>query len=237
MAFHLRQFPGNPIDPQLRRIFKLGHRVEDIVIEDVLDAIREKGWEVEFFPTDPKTGKQFHFEDYEGFLVAHPDGMFVFADEQKMLAEIKSMNADKWTECNEVGVQKSHPKYYAQMQTQMHIAEINATLFISYNKNTSEYLLQTVEYDPLVANALMARVELVLANQARKARTEKGGICHWCPMSGACWDGVIGKIACSNCAHSEARPGGWWCHKHRAAATSPCPQHQVYRPLPKTGSA
>ena len=46
-AYSLRGFPNDTIQPKLKRIFKLGHILEDIVVKDIKEKADVRVWEVD----------------------------------------------------------------------------------------------------------------------------------------------------------------------------------------------
>ena len=149
IAYSLRGFPNNPIGHKLRRIFRDGHRIEDDVVRDIKKtgvAVMEK---------DPFTGKQWAFDGFGGHATGHADGMIGPIDGDSMLLEIKSMNDNKFKEFSTKGVKYSHRHYYSQVQFMLGLGKLKECVFISYNKNTSDYCSEIVQYDEFFYNCLL----------------------------------------------------------------------------------
>ena len=236
LGFTLREFPGNPFPPHLLRIFELGHKIEDIVVSDIM-ATLEKDQDFIFEPVDPKTGRQWDHRMFGGHFVCHPDGRIRFPDGRQWMVEIKSMNEKKWEDCDRRGVAMSHPSYYDQMQTQMGMSGSSATLFVSYNKNTSAYVVQVIDFDLIHYSSLLARVEIAMdGQQSMKKSPSKKGWCNWCSKSEACWEGSIPDTKrCQNCQHASAqKDGDWWCLKHETKANDVCSSHTWWEPKRKS---
>ena len=110
LAFSHRGYPNTPPDEQLKRIFRDGHRIEDLVVKDMTKA------GIHVMEKDPMTGKQWRYTDYEGNSMGNADGIVELHDGSSAILEIKSMNDQKFKEFLKKGVKTSHPMYYAQMQ-------------------------------------------------------------------------------------------------------------------------
>ena len=65
-AYSLRGFPNDVAEPKLKRIFKLGHILEDIVVKDIKEKADVRVWEV-----DGLTGRQHTYEQLGGHVVCH----------------------------------------------------------------------------------------------------------------------------------------------------------------------
>ncbi|MFO0448260.1 MAG: hypothetical protein ACK52I_06285, partial [Pseudomonadota bacterium] len=88
VAFSLRGFPEDPIEPRVRRIFKLGHIIEDMVVAD----LKKAGFHV--YDRDSLTGKQYAYSEHGGHVRAHADGLIDLGDGELRVLEIKSVNAE-----------------------------------------------------------------------------------------------------------------------------------------------
>jgi hypothetical protein len=231
LALSMRGFPDDQPHPRLRRIFRLGHVVEDEVIAD----LKKAGFDV--LERDQITGKQFEFKAYGGHVSSHADGIIDMGDLGPWLLEVKTMNADKWTKFKEMGVKISHPLYFSQMQTMMGLSGMRKALFIAYNKNTSEYATEEVEFDEFYWFAIKARIEQIMAGNAKRiGAAPDDWRCKGCFKRSACWGVKAPEIMCPTCAHAvpDIMSNGWVCAKHGRMATTPCADHTPYTPKAKT---
>lgn len=229
LSLSMRGFPDNPVDPRLKRIFGLGHHLEDVVVRD----LRKAGLTI--FEVDGLTGRQYAIEAYGGHFRAHMDGQVIEGADVGGL-EVKSMNANKWEDFKKNGVRQSHIGYFLQMQAMMHFGKFPWFLFIAYNKNTSEYWCQIVEYDEMEGWSIEARIENVIDNNAmRVSKDEADWRCRSCFKSESCWGGNGVEMACRTCAFSVAdvKAGGWWCQKHSKKAVDVCGDWQRFEPKDK----
>ena len=232
IAFSLRGFPNNPPTPRLKRIFRLGHILEDEVVRDLKVKADIRVWE-----KDGLTGKQHTYEELGGHVVCPMDG-HIQLDESKEdlhVLEIKSMNDASWKKFQKEGVKKSHPRYYSQLQMMMGMSQMRTSFFIAINKNTSEYHSEIVDYDDLEFMFIKERIERVLLNKARKiSNDETDWRCRGCFKRGACWGQIDVPKSCTTCKFAIAKSDGdWHCQKHGRSARELCNFYELYEPLPK----
>jgi len=226
IAFNLRGFPNKEPDAKLKRIFGLGHKIEDMVVADLKKA-GYAVWEV-----DALTGKQYTYSDFGGHVVCHTDGMIEIEDEL-MILEIKSMNDASFTKFVNLGVKQSHPQYFGQVQMMMGMARMQSSLFIAYNKNTSAYHCEVVEFDQFEFGFIRQKVGLALSGEVIKiAKDETDWRCRFCFKSDACWGHVEVPALCQTCTHSSpTEDGGWYCNmKGRPIPDYPCDDWQQFKP-------
>lgn len=228
LAFSLRGFPDNPTQARLKRIFRLGYKIEDEVVAD----LKRAGLGV--MERDGLTGKQYAFQEHGGHVRGHADGMIELGDEVVLL-EIKSMGDGPFGKYKSGGVKNSHPKYYDQCQMMMGLSGTRKCLFIAYCKNNSEYHVEFIEFDVFEYSFLQTKIETVMRGEARKISVdETDWRCRDCSKSDVCWKQSPVQTACRTCAH--ARPiddGSWWCGLHDFDCKDPCSDWARYEPLPK----
>lgn len=230
LAYSLRGFPNTDPDPRLKRIFRLGHILEDEVVRDLKLKADVRVWE-----KDGLTGRQHTYSELGGHVVCHMDGHIELDDGVLRVLEIKSMNEASFKKFQKDGVKISHPRYYAQLQMMMGMSNIPSSFFISVCKNNSEYHAEIVEFDELEWSYIRQRVERVLANQAAKISVdETDWRCRGCFKRGVCWEGAEVPKTCMTCQHAFAnRQGSWHCSKHDEEAVAACDQYQKYEPIPR----
>lgn len=229
LAFSLRGFPEVPPPARLKRVFLLGHRLEDQVVKDLKQKADVRVWEV-----DGLTGRQFAYEAWGGHISSHADGHIEIGEEM-MLLEVKSMNAASFAKFKDKGVKRSHPQYFAQVQMMMGMSGLERSFFIAYCKDNSEYHAEIVDRDELEIAFIESRVERVLRGDIRKiSEDETDWRCRGCFKRGVCWHGQEVPKTCQTCAHARPRcDGGWWCRKHSKPAEQACGDWERFEPKPK----
>jgi len=230
IAFNLRGFPNVEPDPRLKRIFQLGHILEDEVVKDLKKKADIRVWEV-----DGLTNRQHTYEAWGGHIVCHMDGHVELDDGVVRVLEIKSMNDASFNKFKKNGVKSSHPQYFGQVQMMMGMSDMTQTLFIAINKNNCEYHAELVDYDEFEFAHIKERIERVVLGKARKISDDgTDWRCRGCFKRGVCWEGMDIPVRCGTCRFSSAHPSGaWHCDKHDKEANGPCADYETYEPLPK----
>jgi hypothetical protein len=226
IAFSFRGYPDTAPDSRLKRIFRDGHRIEDVVIRDM----RKAG--VHVMEKDPLSGKQWQFKGYGGLVMGNADGLME-VDGETIGVEIKSMNDNKHKEFVKKGIKTSHPHYFDQMQFMMGLSGIKSFVMVAYNKNTSAYHHEYVEYDEFRYAYLTTKVERVISNQAKKcSEDETDWRCRGCFKRDACWQGLEpAEKNVRTCGNAYAHEDGTFsCSKCDAEV---CTDWTIYKPLPK----
>lgn len=226
LGYSLRGFPDDEPAPKTQRIFALGHKLEDLIIED----LKRSG--ITVLDRDPETDWQFAYQKYGGHIRGNVDGQIEVADGELALLEIKSMNAAKWRAFVKKGVAESHPQYVAQMQTYMGLGGFEKAVLLGYNKDTSEYHCEVVEFDLIEFHALMARAERIMGGHApRVTDNEDDWRCKFCFKRGACREGRLPDKDCATCLHSLAQDDGrWYCTAKQETAQELCDEYSVWEP-------
>ncbi|WP_419833687.1 YqaJ viral recombinase family protein [Endozoicomonas atrinae] len=226
IAFNLRGFPNVAPDPQLKRIFGMGHVIEDMVVADLK---RVPGLEIQ--EVDPNTGKQWTYQASGGHVSCHTDGMAIWQGETLIL-EIKSMNDASFNKFKNKGMQRSHPHYFFQVQMYMGMSGVRRTLFIAYNKNRSVYHAEIVEFDDFEWSAMRYRIKRILRGEGKRiARDRSDWRCKGCFKRDVCWGKVQPEVRCSSCTYAVAdERGGWYCTVHEKAATETCNAYEPFQP-------
>ena len=227
LAFTIRGFPELLIPARIKRIFRDGHRIEDFVVKD----LRKAGYTVH--DKDPYTGKQYEWDKHSGYIVFMADGIIEGNGlTEPLLLEVKSMNGSLWDRFKQRGILVSHPKYYDQLQLGMGLSGYRKSVLIAYNKNTSEYWDQTVEFDPVRYHFLLNRATRVLMNEAQKVgRDATDWRCKDCSKRLACWEGAPVVEDMRTCAHATPATGGWNCE---LGCIGTCKNWKRYEPKERT---
>lgn len=205
LAFTIRGFPENRNTPRLKRIFRDGHRIETAVIAD----LRKAGFAVT--EKDPFTGKQYEWQAYGNHMVFKADGLIEINGEL-MILEVKSMNNARWKKFKDRGLKVSDRRYFDQLQLGMGMSKFEKSVLISYNKNTSEYHDQVIEFDEIAYRPLLVPAESVLNNNASKIATDKADWrCKDCFKRGVCWEGQDVPKDMRTCNNAVLTNAGWQC--------------------------
>lgn len=230
LQYSLRGYPQNPPPPAVVRIFALGHYLEEVVVEDLKMA----GVYVQ--EVNPKTQMQWTYTALGGHLRGHADGVINNGESMQIL-EIKSMNEKKWRTFKNLGIEKSHPIYYDQMQLLMGLSGFKSAWMVAYNKNTSVYHAQNVPFDePRFKDLLRKSISVVRGSSTtRISDTPDCFECKYCNYKPHCWpDGeqpLPLSVECRTCRHAKpTAKRKWYCTLHKSRATDPCSQWSKLQP-------
>ena len=229
LQLSLRGFPNDPAMPRLKRIFKAGHEIEEWVVADM----RQAG--VQISEIDEETGKQFRREWLGGHVVCNADGRIDDPEQGEAIVEIKSMNDASHKKFVNYGVKVSHRHYYRQMQMLMAMFGIGQAFFIAYNKNTSAYHAQVVEFDQAEWDWLHTRIQFVLDGGANRIADDiTDWRCKGCFKRSACYQLIEVKPECETCEHSTPNEDGTWnCRKLNSVCKEPCGDYKTFEVTPK----
>jgi hypothetical protein len=218
-----RGFPSDPHSKRLGRIFSLGHKLEDMIVQD----LKKAGLSV--YEKDPVTGKQYEWTNANNTVVFKADGLIQDEDEFYIL-EIKSMNDQKWNNFKKKGIFHSHHRYFAQLQTGMSLSGVSKSIIIGYNKNTSEYHHEEVQHQPLQSSFFLARAELAArGGTSRIAMDSSDWRCALCSKKRSCWNDDPVPRDKRTCAHTcfDDTQKEWVCSK---GCQSQCQNWERFRP-------
>lgn len=218
LALSHRGFPDTENDPQLMRIFRDGHRIEDQAIED----LRMAGFLIK---TRNHDSKQYEFVN--GPLKAHVDGIIVI-DQQDHILEIKSMNDTKFKKFKTSGVRVSHPNYYVQCQVCMGLSGIYRCVLVAYCKNNSQYHHEYIEFDAKVYDHAVFRSQLAADGDVKRIGDDPDDSeCRFCFKRTSCWEPsqMFIKQICRTCIFAS----GDQCEIH-GSQHEPCLEWEVWRP-------
>lgn len=205
-------------DGRMIRLFNRGHREEEIFISELKRICSGA-----VMADDPNTGKQFGFEALNGHIQCHLDGvafgipMDGIDKEQAHLLEFKTLSDKSFRDLESKGLAESKPVYYAQIQLCMHLAELEACLFLAVNKNNDELYAERIEYNQDFAADIMNRGERIVFAVSPPDRIGSPAWyeCKFCPMYNTCHNGIIPDVNCRTCCHSTPLANGTWhCAKH-----------------------
>lgn len=207
-AFRWCAPPG--FDGRMLRLFETGNINETRVIKDL------KRIGVELYDLDPKTGRQFHFELFNGHFKANLDAAgrnFPEAPKTWHVVEIKSCNTKTYLELQSIGVKKAKPEYYAQMQAYMGMARLDRAFFFAVCKDTDEIYQERVPFDKEIYRQLVERAKYIIFSEVPPsgvAVTPDFYQCKWCEFSDICHLGALPEVSCRTCAFSTPCTRGRW---------------------------
>lgn len=220
-AFEPEEFEG-----RMKRLFETGHIEEARIIAD-LDAIG-----VDIREIDPASGHQWGVSAIGGHVRGHMDGDIAKglpgAPKTGHLFENKTHNAKSFKELGQLNVEKAKPQHYAQMQGYMHLGGRTRAVYVAVEKDTDNFHIERVKYDPVYAARLMAKGEQIVTAHTiptklhENPNSKLAWKCGYCPAFGVCHDGKWARRNCRTCLHATAEldgDGRWHCARHNRDLT------------------
>lgn len=244
-----RECAVEKFDGRMLRLFDNGNCEEARMIKD-LQAI---GCEV--YPVNPDTQEQWAFTALGDHFSGHLDGIAqnVPSDDPRTtrttyVAEFKTHNKRSFDDLKAMGVKRSKPKHYAQMQVYMHKMGIKKALYLTVHKDTDELYVEMVEYDQDEAEILMLRAKRIITAPEpppRYSEDRNTFECCYCCANSICWGNpnlkhpmdALPWLSCRQCSHASPdieRPGAaWYCGPpdgcHAIDTNKPC-EHYAFIP-------
>lgn len=222
LQYSLRGYPQKPPPPAVKRIFEMGHIVEELVVKHLRDA----GYSL--LEVDPTTKEQFAYTALGGHLRGHADGM-IDIDGKPHVLEIKSMNDKKWNTFKSRGVKNSHRIYFDQVQLLMGLSGIQNAVVVAYNKNNSLYHYEYVAFDYMCFKGLISHAERVIRQQSTERVSDNplSFSCRYCNFKPHCWPAgeksLAVEVECKTCRHAKpVAKRKWLCTKYGSTDTTPC---------------
>lgn len=194
------------ISEQTNRIFNIGHTLEAEIKKDLVNH----GFTI--------INEQLSVEGCYGHAQGHIDGLVSLPDSNEvMLLEIKTSNTLAWSAIVKRGVQKEKPGHYLQMQAYMGKLDLKQALYVCYNKNTSEYYTEIVEFNQIIYSDIDRKFNSVLMSEfpPDKIGDSSYFACQWCAYKAVCHEQTKPKISCRTCEFANIEmEGKWSCSKH-----------------------
>lgn len=196
---------------RMLRLFDRGQREEAIFIEE----LRGIGCEV----FDGEDGHQFRVSFHGGHCGGSLDGVAVGIPEAPKayhVLEIKTHSAKSFAKLKD-GVEKAHPRHWAQMQVYMHGTGMERALYCAVNKDDDGLYFERIAHDWNRAEALVAKAGRIIFSKEpppRISEDESWFECKFCSQLAACHQDQVPAVNCRTCLHSSPEPDGearWTC--------------------------
>lgn len=212
-----------PLTSRIKNLFDTGTRAEDFIIADLERIgikVTHRQQEMWGFM---RHARGFH----DGRCTNVPE-----APKTEHLLEIKTHNDKNFKLLMKQKVRSGFPKHYAQCHRYMKAEKLTRTLYIGYNKNTSEYYAERLRYDASFANDLIRKEQEIIA--APEIPTKQFDAswyeCKFCEFSNICHAGELLDVNCRTCEHSDMADGGIW-----VCGVVEGEQHAIPKELQETG--
>lgn len=225
--FNFRQATIPNFSGRMYRLFETGDCEEPRMVKD----LRAIGCEVHDVDAN---GKQWAISDLGGHFSGHFDGAGLGIPEAPKtwhVLEFKTCNNKSFNELKKIGVLKSKPQHYAQMQIYMHKTGMKRALYLVKNKETDKLYSERINYDRNFGEQLIELAKrIVFSGQPPERPYGRSDyyLCGWCDAHDVCWGTgekafPVNQVSCRQCCHASPTLDGhahWKCSKHNRSLSS-----------------
>lgn len=200
-------------DGRMLRLFNRGHREEPTMVAEL------RGAGLTVHDIDPATGDQYTFTALGGHFVAKIDGVALGVLEAPKTwhnVSFKTANDERFAEA----VKQTPDEHVAQNQIEMHLADLERTLYLVVNKNDDTLHATRLRRDRAIGVRLLEKAERVIFSQdppGRIAEKADDFRCVRCPRSSVCHGTSLPAVSCRTCLHAtperDGTDGRWTCAK------------------------
>lgn len=205
--YYFRWAENEELTQRQKRLFQRGHDEEEKFCDELSDA----GVECHYVLDNQK-----EINIGFGHIKGHPDGIAVNipdAPKTRHLLEFKTMKTSKFRELSKFSLERSNPKYWAQVQVYMYTLELNRCLFLVRCKETDETYYERVKLNKDQAREYIRIGEEVVMSQSpppRMSENQSFYQCKWCQFHEICHNGEAPRKNCRTCVNSRAVEDGIW---------------------------
>lgn len=200
-------------DGRMLRLFDTGRREESRVHEE----LRGIGCEVHA----DDGGAQYRVQAVGGHFGGSMDGVVRGLPEAPKawhVLEVKTYSDKLFAELVKKGVKDAKPQHWVQMQTYMHLADVDRALYYAVNKNTDALHIERVERDRAEGERIVARAERIIHASEPPLKLSEDPAwfeCKWCRFHGQCHGSQVPEVNCRTCANAtpeiERGSACWTC--------------------------
>ncbi len=218
------------------RLFRRGEDAEPQFIEE----LQEAGFEVLQFDkvlNFDKDGQQFRRTSCDGHFSVNIDGQIRLTGKWSVL-EFKTHNDKSYKELVKIGVREAKPEHFAQCIVGAGLMNLEGTLYLAENKNTSEIYAEYIPFDQDCMRHYWEKARRIIAAHDAPDRLNNRPDffrCRWCDYADLCHHDQPALVNCYTCCHSTpVADGQWSCALAERVIPSKvamrgCPEH-IYLP-------
>jgi hypothetical protein len=207
---------------RIQRLFDVGNAAETVMIAD----LEKHGYTVH--------SEQAEIIGFAGHWKGHIDGEI----DDDWLWEAKTHNEKSFKDLKNKGVQLSKPMHHVQINTYMGYRDKTDALYMALNKNTSEYHIELIPFDPDLFTETKIKCADVITTDVLFKRIGNNSAawfeCKLCNARNICFDKKPINKTCRSCQHVEVRDNGqWWCNNYSYYLTedmqkAACDQYKLW---------
>lgn len=212
LYYKFRWFKFEKFDGRMMRLFKRGHREE----EKFINLLEGAGLRVNRFD---ENGKQFRVSGVLGHYGGSCDGQAITPwSNEKFLLEFKTHNTKSFTKYAEVGLIKSKPQHYDQMNGYGLKMDIRYGIYFPENKNDDDIKVEVIKLDHQRGMQLERKAEeIILAKEPPPRISDNPAFfnCFYCYLKDICHHSEVPQKNCRSCQMSEPVEGAQWkCNRY-----------------------
>lgn len=213
--------------------------------EDVMAARLRLVDGLTLWSTDPETGKQWAFTDYDQHFRGAIDGVVLgliqapktpHCWEHKQVEEkaLRKLDKIKTSSGEKDALRQWKPHYWATAQVYMAYAELDRHYMTVSSPGGRQQTSVRTEADPAEAAVLRARAQRIIESDRAPPRISDDPSwfeCRSCEHHAVCHQGALPRVSCRTCLHSSpADDGNWHCARwgktlNRDEQRDACPAH------------
>jgi hypothetical protein len=194
---------------RILRVFENGHKAEDRIIKD-LELTGAKIFDQQ---------KMIDAPNCLGHAGSTIDGM-IKENGVDMLLELKTAKSADFKKYVKTSIQESNPRYYAQVQVNMHLTNTKKALWCVENKDSNELHIEYVDYNPQAAAYYLDIMKRVIVDGWTGTKLSDNPDyfqCKWCAANSICHGKSVPRVHCLTCCHAAPIEGGKFkCMRYNA---------------------
>tara|TARA_R100000781_G_scaffold74008_1_gene46139 strand:- start:151 stop:1239 length:1089 start_codon:yes stop_codon:yes gene_type:complete len=219
---------NSSFEGRMLRLFNLGHRIEEQVVEDI------KRTKVISVAAEDQNGNQFSASLLGGHFAGSCDGLlrgvFPEPDEEKIvLLEIKSANDKRFKQLQKERDYGGWSETYRwQIHCYMGALSLTHALVVVVNKNTSEIYSEIIEFDPEIWEKAQEKARRIICSDTPPPPSRSESDWRMKNESSVYQDVYFKRrlpqsVNCRNCKNSkpvvESHGATWYCSRSKRALT------------------
>ena len=198
------------IPGRILRLFRRGNSEESTIVSD----LRAIGMDVRGTTGGCQTRVNFDAH-VSGSLDAIVENGVPGASKTRHVAEFKTHSKKSFDELVKLGVEKSKPQHWIQMQVYMFGTDIDRALYVAVCKDDDRIYTERVRLDKPAAKKAIARGQRIALSDRMPEPISVDPSwyqCKLCPAHEFCHQSKTTKhVNCRTCAHSTAKADSTWC--------------------------
>jgi hypothetical protein len=187
------------IEARQARILNFGKLAEKIILRDLINA----GYKVYIHPEDRKN--QFRVVDCYGHFGGSLDGLLT-TEEDIYVIECKTSKDAYFNQLKKHGLKAYNRQHWVQGNIYAYLFGADGFVYISYNKNTSEYYIKRYKTNKKIAEYYIDRAFDIIYTQEAPMKINLDPTfykCRMCPYCEVCHEEKAPRKSCRTCEFSR----------------------------------